>query len=131
MRVIYREQIAPNLRPNQTLLFAHGFVIYCRTIVSRKDVDVVVVAPKGLGPMIRREFLRGPYAPGLIAVHQNLSGHARRTALAWAKAIGCTRAGVLETTFREETETDLFGDQAILFGGTFAHENLRANLFGK
>jgi ketol-acid reductoisomerase len=117
---IYRGQIAPNLRPGQTLLFAHGFAIYYRMIVPRKDVDVVMVAPKGLGPMVRREFLRGRGAPGLIAVHQNPSRHGRRTALAWAKAIGCTRAGVIETTFHEETETDLFGEQAVLCGGTSA-----------
>jgi len=120
MAVIYREQIAPNLHPGQTLLFAHGFAIYYKTIVPRKDVDVVMVAPKGLGPMVRREFVLGRGAPGLIAVHQNPSGHAKRTALAWAKGIGCTRAGVLETTFREETETDLFGEQAVLCGGTSA-----------
>jgi len=120
MPAIYAEQIAPNLRPRQTLLFAHGFAIYYRTIVPRKDVDVVMVAPKGLGPMVRREFLRGRGAPGLIAVHQNPSRHAKRTALAWAKGIGCTRAGVLETNFREETETDLFGEQAVLCGGTSA-----------
>jgi len=120
MPVIYAEQIAPSLRPGQTLLFAHGFAIYYRTIVPRKDVDVVMVAPKGLGPMVRREFVRGRGAPGLIAIHQNPSGHAKQTALAWAKGIGCTRAGVLETTFREETETDLFGEQAVLCGGTSA-----------
>jgi len=120
MPAIYAEQIAPGLRPGQTLLFAHGFAIYYRTIIPRKDVDVVMVAPKGLGPMVRREFLRGRGAPGLIAIHQNPSRHAKRTALAWAKAIGCTRAGVLETTFREETETDLFGEQAVLCGGTSA-----------
>jgi ketol-acid reductoisomerase len=120
MPAIYAEQIAPNLRPRQTLLFAHGFAIYYRTIVPRKDIDVVMVAPKGLGPMVRREFLRGRGAPGLIAIHQNPSRHARQTALAWAKGIGCTRAGVLETNFREETETDLFGEQAVLCGGTSA-----------
>src|SRR5216110_350474 len=117
---VYKEEIAPNLRAGQTLLFAHGFSIHYRTIVPRKDVDVVMVAPKGLGPMVRREFLRGRGAPGLIAVHQNPSRHAKRTALAWAKGIGCTRAGVLETNFREETETDLFGEQAVLCGGTSA-----------
>jgi ketol-acid reductoisomerase len=117
---VYSTQIAPNLRSRQTLLFAHGFAIHYRTLVPRKDVDVIMVAPKGLGPMVRREFLRGRGAPGLIAVHQNPSGHARRTALAWAKGIGCTRAGVIETTFREETETDLFGEQAVLCGGTSA-----------
>ena len=93
MPVIYAEQIAPSLRPGQTLLLAHGFAIYYRTIVPRKDVDVVMVAPKGLGPMVRREFVRGRGAPGLIAIHQNPSRHARQTALAWAKGIGCTRAG--------------------------------------
>src|SRR5438876_5752225 len=120
MPAVYNKEIALNLRAGQTLLFAHGFAIYYRTIVPRKDVDVVMVAPKGLGPMVRREFLRGRGAPGLIAIHQNPSRHARQTALAWAKGIGCTRAGVLETTFREETETDLFGEQAVLCGGTSA-----------
>jgi ketol-acid reductoisomerase len=120
MSGVFKEQIAPSLRSGQTLLFAHGFAIYYRTIIPRKDVDVVMVAPKGLGPMVRREFLRGRGAPGLIAVHQNPSKHARDTALAWAKGIGCTRAGVLATTFREETETDLFGEQAVLCGGTSA-----------
>ncbi len=120
MPAIYAEQIAPNLGPGQTLLFAHGFAIHYRTIVPRKDVDVVMVAPKGLGPMVRREFSSRRGAPALIAIHQNPSRHAKQTALAWAKGIGCTRAGVLETTFREETETDLFGEQAVLCGGTSA-----------
>ena len=120
MPAIYAAQIAPNLHSGQTLLFAHGFAIYYRTIVPPKDVDVVMVAPKGLGPMVRREFLRGRGAPGLIAIHQNPSRRARQTALAWAKGIGCTRAGVLQTSFREETETDLFGEQAVLCGGTSA-----------
>jgi ketol-acid reductoisomerase len=120
MPAIYAEQIAPNLRAGQTLLFAHGFAIYYRTIVPQKDVDVVMVAPKGLGPMVRREFVRGRGVPGLIAVHQNPSRHGKQMALAWAKGIGCTRAGVMETTFREETETDLFGEQAVLCGGTSA-----------
>jgi ketol-acid reductoisomerase len=120
MPEIYAEQVAPHLGSGQTLLFAHGFAIYYRTIVPRKDVDVIMVAPKGLGPMVRREFLRGRGAPGLIAIHQNPSRHAKRIALAWAKGIGCTRAGVIETTFREETETDLFGEQAVLCGGTSA-----------
>jgi ketol-acid reductoisomerase len=120
MPAIYAEQIAPSLRAGQTLLFAHGFAIYYRTIVPQKDVDVVMVAPKGLGPMVRREFVRGRGVPGLIAVHQNPSRHGKQMALAWAKGIGCTRAGVMETTFREETETDLFGEQAVLCGGTSA-----------
>lgn len=121
---IYREQIGPHLRPGQTLLFAHGFAILYRTIIPRKNVDVVMVAPKALGPMVRREFVSGRGAPGLVAVHQDFTGHAKATALAWAKGIGCTRAGVIETTFREETETDLFGEQAVLCGG--ATELIRA-----
>src|SRR5438094_6915700 len=120
MPAIYAEQIAPNLRSGRTLLFAHGFAIHYSTIVPPKDVDVVMVAPKGLGPMVRREFLRGRGVPALVAVHQNPSRHALQTALAWAKAIGCTRAGVIRTTFREETETDLFGEQAVLCGGVTA-----------
>jgi ketol-acid reductoisomerase len=118
MPAIYQKKIAPHLRPGQTLLFAHGFAIHYRTIIPRKDVDVVMVAPKGLGPMVRREFVAGRGAPGLIAVHQDFTGSAKKTALAWAKGIGCTRAGVIETTFQEETETDLFGEQAVLCGGT-------------
>jgi ketol-acid reductoisomerase len=117
---IYAEQVAAHLRPGQTLLFAHGFAIHYRTVVPRRDVDVIMVAPKGLGPMVRREFVRGRGAPGLIAIHQNPSRRAKQTALAWAKGIGCTHAGVIETTFREETETDLFGEQAVLCGGTSA-----------
>jgi ketol-acid reductoisomerase len=117
---IFAAQIRPNLRQNQTLLFAHGFAIHYRTIVPPRDIDVVMVAPKGLGPMVRREFRRGRGVPALIAVHQDRSGRAKRTALAWAKAIGSTRAGVIETTFREETETDLFGEQAVLCGGVTA-----------
>jgi len=117
---VYKSEIAPNLHSGQTILFAHGFAVYYRTIVPRKDVDVVMVAPKGLGPMVRREFVHNRGVPGLIAVHQNRSGRAKQTALAWAKGIGCTRAGVIETNFREETETDLFGEQAVLCGGTTA-----------
>src|SRR4029077_14587641 len=120
MPSVYKTEIASNLRPGQTLLFAHGFAIHYRTIFPPNDANVVMVAPKGLGPMVRREFVRGRGAPGLVAIHQDATGHAKRTALAWAKGIGCTRAGVLETTFREETETDLFGEQAVLCGGTSA-----------
>ncbi len=118
MPEIYKKQISSQLRSGQTLLFAHGFAIHYRTIIPRKDVDVVMVAPKGLGPMVRREFAQGRGAPGLIAVHQDFTGSAKKTALAWAKGIGCARAGIIETTFREETETDLFGEQAVLCGGT-------------
>ncbi len=117
---VFEKEVAAFLRGGQTLLFAHGFAIYYRTIVPPQDVDVVMVAPKGLGPMVRREFVGGRGVPALIAVHQNPSGRARKTALAWAKAIGCARAGVIETTFREETETDLFGEQAVLCGGVAA-----------
>src|ERR1043166_351885 len=117
---VYNAEIAPNLRPAQTLLFAHGFAVHYRTIAPPKDLDVVMVAPKALGPMMRREFVGGRGVPALIAVHQNSTGRAKQTALAWAKAIGCTRAGVIETTFREERETDLCGEQAVLCGGTSA-----------
>jgi ketol-acid reductoisomerase len=120
MPSVYKTEIASYLRAGQTLLFAHGFAIHYRTVRPPNDVDVVLVAPKGLGPMVRREFVRGRGAPGLIAIHQDATGKAKRTALAWAKGIGCTRAGVIETTFREETETDLFGEQAVLCGGTTA-----------
>jgi ketol-acid reductoisomerase len=117
---IYKEEIAGALMAGKTLLFAHGFAIFYRTIAPPPDVDVVMVAPKGLGPMVRREFVAGRGVPGLIAVEQNASGRAKQTALAWAKGIGCTRAGVIETSFREETETDLFGEQAVLCGGVSA-----------
>lgn len=117
---VFEKEIAPHLQAGQTLLFAHGFAVYYRTIIPPKDVDVVMVAPKGLGPMVRREFVRGRGVPALVAVHQDPSRHAKQTALAWAKAIGCTRAGAIETTFRDETETDLFGEQAVLCGGVTA-----------
>jgi ketol-acid reductoisomerase len=120
MPEVFAREIAGSLRRGQTLVLAHGFAILYRTVVPPKNLDVVLVAPKGLGPMVRREFVRGRGVPGLIAVHQNPSGQAKRTALAWAKAIGCTRAGVIETSFREETETDLFGEQAVLCGGVTA-----------
>jgi ketol-acid reductoisomerase len=120
MPAIYEKEIAPFLSVGKTLLFAHGFAIYYRTIIPPGDVDVIMVAPKGLGPMVRREFAQGRGAPGLFAIAQNPSKRAKKIALAWAKAIGCTRAGVIETTFREETETDLFGEQAVLCGGVSA-----------
>lgn len=120
MPAIFQKEIAPHLVAGQTLLFAHGFAIFYQTIVPPRGVDVVMVAPKGLGPMVRREFVAGRGVPGLIAIEQNPTGSAKKTALAWAKGIGCTRAGVIETTFREETETDLFGEQAVLCGGVSA-----------
>ena len=120
MPAIYEAEIAPHLRPRQTLLFAHGFAIYYRTIIPPNDVDVVMVAPKGLGPMVRTQFVEGKGVPCAIAIQQDFTGSARPVALAYAKAIGGTRAGVIETTFREETEADLFAEQAVLCGGVSA-----------
>lgn len=117
---LYREQIAPNLRPGKALAFAHGFNIHFRQIVPGPEVDVFMVAPKGPGHLVRRVFTEGKGVPCLIAVHQDASGQARDLALAYAGGIGGTRAGVLETTFREETETDLFGEQCVLCGGATA-----------
>src|SRR5205809_3309155 len=120
MPKIFAKQVAPYLRRGQTLLFAHGFTVVYRTVVPPRDVDVVMVAPKGLGQMVRREFRAGRGVPALLAVENDFSGQARVIAFAWAKAIGCARAGVIQTTFREYTETDLFGEQAVLCGGTTA-----------
>jgi ketol-acid reductoisomerase len=117
---IYESEIVPYLRPKRTLIFAHGFAILYRTIQPPKNVDVIMVAPLGLGQMVRREFEQGRGVPALIAVHQDFTKQARRTALAWAKGIGATRAGVIASTFREETETDLFSEQAVLCGGMSA-----------
>lgn len=117
---VYHKDIAPNLRSGQTLLFSHGFAIHFKTIKPPKNVDIIMVAPKGPGHIVRRQFLEGKGVPTLIAVHQNPSRKAKKIALAWAKGIGGTRAGVLETTFKEETETDLFGEQAVLCGGASA-----------
>jgi ketol-acid reductoisomerase len=113
----YAKDIAPNLRKGQTLLFSHGFSIHFKTVVPPKDVDVILVAPKGPGHIVRRMYTEGKGVPALVAVYQNPSKQAKQVALAWAKGIGGTRAGVLETTFKEETETDLFGEQAVLCGG--------------
>ena len=120
MPAIYRDEIAPHLRSGQLLLFAHGFAIHYRTIIPPNDVDVVMVAPKGLGPMVRTQFEAGKGVPCVVAIQQDASGHARSVALAYAKAIGGTRAGVIETTFKEETEADLFAEQAVLCGGMSA-----------
>ncbi len=117
---VYVRDIAPNLSKGKTLLFSHGFAIHFRTVVPPKSVDVILVAPKGPGHILRRQYLEGKGVPALIGVYQNPSGRARQVALAWAKGIGATRAGVLETTFREETETDLFGEQTVLCGGATA-----------
>jgi ketol-acid reductoisomerase len=120
MAGVYRVDIAPHLRPGQTLLFAHGFAIHYRTIIPPNDVNVVMVAPKGLGPMVRTQFVEGKGVPCVVAIQQDANGHARQIALAYAKAIGGTRAGVIETTFEEETEADLFAEQAVLCGGMSA-----------
>ncbi len=116
----YEKDIAPNLTKGKTLLFSHGFSIHFKTIVPPKDVDVILVAPKGPGHIVRRQFTEGKGVPALIAVYQNPSKQAKKVALAWAKGIGGARAGVIETTFKEETETDLFGEQTVLCGGLSA-----------
>lgn len=117
---IYESEIKPVLKPGKALVFCHGFAIHYGTITPPKDVDVFMVAPKGPGHIVRRQFLEGKGVPALIAIYQNPSKQAKKLALAWAKAIGGTRAGVIETTFQEETETDLFGEQAVLCGGATA-----------
>jgi ketol-acid reductoisomerase len=116
----YKKDIEPNLCKGKTLLFSHGFSIHFETIVPPKNVDIIMVAPKGPGHIVRRQFLEGKGVPALIAIFQNPSRKAKKIALAWAKGIGGTRAGVLQTTFKEETETDLFGEQTVLCGGVTA-----------
>ncbi|HTI99836.1 MAG TPA: ketol-acid reductoisomerase [Dongiaceae bacterium] len=116
----YEKDIAPNLTPGKTLLFSHGFSIHFKTIKPPKNVDVILVAPKGPGHIVRRQYTEGKGVPALIAIYQNPSKQAKKVALAWAKGIGGTRAGVIETTFKEETETDLFGEQTVLCGGASA-----------
>ncbi len=120
MRHIYEEGVAPYLRDGQLLLFAHGFNIHFNLIKPPANVDVGMVAPKGPGHRLRAEYLTGAGMPALVAVHQDASGQAHDKALSYAWGIGCARAGVLETTFKEETETDLFGEQAVLCGGLSA-----------
>lgn len=114
---IYRNDIAPNLKKGNALVFSHGFNIHFGQIVPPPDVDVFMVAPKSPGHLLRRMYEEGAGVPSLIAIYQDSTGKAKETALAYAKAIGSTRAGVLETTFKEETESDLFGEQAVLCGG--------------
>lgn len=116
----YDKDIAPNLSAGKTLLFSHGFSVHFKTIVPPKNVDVILVAPKGPGHIVRRQYTEGKGVPALIAVYQNATKKAKKVALAWAKGIGGARAGVLETTFKEETETDLFGEQTVLCGGVSA-----------
>lgn len=114
---VYESNIKPGLEPGNAIVFSHGFNIHYNQIVPSKDIDVYMVAPKSPGHLVRRTFEDGAGVPGLIAVYQDATGNARNLALAHAKGIGCTRAGVLETSFREETETDLFGEQVDLCGG--------------
>jgi ketol-acid reductoisomerase len=116
----YSQDIAPNLKAGKTLMFAHGFNIRFGTIDPPKDIDVSLVAPKAPGHRVREVFTEGGGTPGLVAIHQDASGKALELALSYAKGIGCTRAGVIQTTFAEETETDLFGEQAVLCGGASA-----------
>jgi ketol-acid reductoisomerase len=116
----YEKDIAPYLTKGKTLLFSHGFSIHYKTIVPPTDVNVIMVAPKGPGHIVRRQFTEGKGVPALIAIYQNPGKDAKKIALAWAKGVGGTRGGVLETSFKEETETDLFGEQVVLCGGTSA-----------
>ncbi|MCL2766065.1 MAG: ketol-acid reductoisomerase [Peptococcaceae bacterium] len=114
---LYREDIEPNLKPGNILMFSHGFNIHYGQIIPPADIDVIMVAPKSPGHMVRRMYQEGKGVPALIAVYQDSSGKAKDISLAYAKGIGSTKAGVFETTFKEETETDLFGEQAVLCGG--------------
>ncbi|BAS27112.1 ketol-acid reductoisomerase [Limnochorda pilosa] len=115
---LYQDDLAPNLRPGQALAFAHGFAIHFNQVVPPPEVDVFMIAPKGPGHLVRRLYQDGKGVPALVAVQQDATGRCRDRALAYGKGIGAGRAGILETTFREEVETDLFGEQAVLCGGT-------------
>ena len=117
---IYNTQVAPNMKPGNVLMFAHGFNIHFNFITPDPEIDVIMVAPKGPGHTVRSQYLEGKGVPSLIAVYQDASGKAKEYALAYACGIGAGRAGILETSFREETETDLFGEQAVLCGGVCA-----------
>ena len=114
---IYKKDIKKNLKPGKVLMFSHGFNIHFNQIVPPKDVDVVMIAPKGPGALVRRQYEEGKGVPCLVAIHQDATGNALKVALAYAKGIGGARAGIIETTFKEETETDLFGEQSVLCGG--------------
>ena len=117
---VYKEEIKPNLRAGQYLMFAHGFNIHYNWIVPPKDVNVIMVAPKAPGHTVRSEYLAGKGTPSLIAIYQDVTGDSKEVALSYASAIGAGRAGIIETTFKEETETDLFGEQVVLCGGCTA-----------
>ena len=126
-RTVYAQEIEPNLQPGDALLVAHGFSVLYGEIAPRADIDVILVAPKGPGDLVRREYEIGRGVPCLFAVEQDSTGTARDRALAYASGIGGTRAGAIETSFREETETDLFGEQAVLCGGATDRKSTRLN----
>ncbi len=117
-KAVYDTDIAPHVKPGNTVAFAHGFNIHYKQIIPPKDVNVMMIAPKSPGHLVRRTYLEGTGVPCLIAVHQDPSGQTKNLALAWSKGIGGTKAGVIETNFKNETETDLFGEQAVLCGGS-------------
>ena len=117
-RAIYEAEVAPNLKPGALLLFAHGFNIHFGRIVPAAGIDVGMVAPKGPGHLVRSVYVSGGGVPALFAIHQDASGTARARVMAYANGLGCTKAGIMETTFKDETESDLFGEQAVLCGGT-------------
>jgi ketol-acid reductoisomerase len=119
-RQVWEGEVRDGIAPGNLLLFGHGFSVHYGEVEPPAEVDVALVAPKGPGHLVRRQFLEGSGVPGLIAIHQDASGDAKSLALAYAKGIGCTRGGVIETTFKDETETDLFGEQAVLCGGASA-----------
>jgi len=119
-RAVWESGVSEGIEAGNLLMFGHGFSVHYHEVEPPPDVDVALVAPKGPGHLVRRQFLEGSGVPGLVAVDQNPTGHALELALAYARGIGCTRAGVIETSFKEETETDLFGEQAVLCGGVSA-----------
>ena len=114
---LYRDEIEPNLKKGATLAFAHGFSIHYNQVVPRADLDVIMIAPKAPGHTVRSEFVKGGGIPDLIAIYQDASGNAKNVALSYASGVGGGRTGIIETTFKDETETDLFGEQAVLCGG--------------
>jgi ketol-acid reductoisomerase len=118
--LLYKNEVEPHLKKGKTLVFSHGFNIHFGQIQAPSEVDIIMCAPKGPGHLVRSEYEKGGGVPNLIAVHNNASGQAKEIALAYAKGIGGTKGGVIETTFKEETETDLFGEQAVLCGGASA-----------
>jgi ketol-acid reductoisomerase len=115
--ILYKEEIEPNLKEGATLAFAHGFAIHYNQVVPRADLDVIMIAPKAPGHTVRSEFVRGGGIPDLVAIHQDATGSAKELALSYASGVGGGRTGIIETTFKDETETDLFGEQAVLCGG--------------